>query len=85
MKKESLRDNMTNLELVMNSLAEASATAIARKENPKGLAENADVAKRGGNVAKTARENLEKQLGQSIVTSLNAKDYFRSIENKDEE
>ena len=84
LKKESLRDNMTNLELVMNSLAEASAAAIAKKENPKGLSENAGVAKRGGNVAKTARETLEKQLGQSIVTPLNAKDYFRSIENKEE-
>lgn len=84
LKKENLRDNMTNLELVLNSLAEASATAISRNENPKGLAENADVAKRGGGVAKAARENLEKQLGQSVVTSLNAKDYFKGIEqNKD--
>ena len=85
LKKESLRDNMTNLELVLNSLAEASATAIARNENPKGVTENAGVAKRGGNVAKVARENLERQLGQSIVTPLNAKDYFKSIENKEEE
>ena len=84
LKKESLRDNMTNLELVLNSLAEASTTAIARNENPKGLSENAGVAKRGGGVAKAARENLEKQLGQSIVTRLNAKDYFNSIENKEE-
>ena len=85
LKKESLRDNMTNLELVLNSLAEASATAIARNENPKGLSENKSVAQRGGSVAKSARENLEKQLGQSIVTPLNAKDYFKSIENKEEE
>ena len=84
LKKESLRDNMTNLELVLNSLAEASATAIARNENPKGLSENKSVAQRGGSVAKSARENLEKQLGQSIVTPLNAKDYFKSIENKEE-
>ena len=85
LKKENLRDNMTNLELVLNSLAEASATAIARNENPKGISENAGVAKRGGNVAKVARENLERQLGQSIVTPLNANDYFKSIENKEEE
>ena len=85
LKKENLRDNMTNLELVLNSLAEASATAIARNENPKGISENAGVAKRGGNVAKVARENLERQLGQSIVTPLNAKDYFKSIENKEED
>ena len=85
LKKESLRDNMTNLELVLNSLAEASATAIARNENPKGLSENKSVAQRGGSVAKSAREDLEKQLGQSVVTPLNAKDYFKSIENKEEE
>ena len=85
LKKENLRDNMTNLELVLNSLAEASATAIARNENPKGISENTGVARRGGNVAKVARENLEKQLGQSIVTPLNAKGYFKSIENKEEE
>ena len=85
LKKENLRDNMTNLELVLNSLAEASATAIARNEKPKGISENAGVARRGGNVAKVARENLEKQLGQTIVTSLNAKDYFKNIENKEKE
>ena len=81
--KENLRDNMTNVELLLNSLAEASATEISKKENPKGYGQNADVAKRGGNVAKAARNQLESQLGHSVVTSLNAKDYFRSIEQKE--
>ena len=81
--KENLRDNMTNVELLLNSLAEASATEISKKENPQGYGQNADVAKRGGNVAKAARNQLESQLGHSVVTSLNAKDYFRSIEQKE--
>ena len=81
--KENLRDNMTNVELLLNSLAEASATEISKKEKPQGYGQNADVAKRGGNVAKAARNQLESQLGHSVVTSLNAKDYFRSIEQKE--
>ena len=81
--KENLRDNMTNVELLLNSLAEASATELSKKENPQGYGQNADVAKRGGNVAKAARNQLESQLGHSVVTSLNAKDYFRSIEQKE--
>lgn len=83
--KENLRDNMTNVELLLNSLAEASATEISKKENPQGYGQNADVAKRGGNVAKAARNQLESQLGHSVVTSLNAKDYFKSIEQKEDE
>ena len=82
--KESLRDNMTNVELLLNSLAEASATEISKQENPKGFSQNANVAQRGGNVAKAARTQLESQLGHSVVTSLNAQDYFKSIEQKDQ-
>ena len=78
--KENLRDNMTNVELLLNSLAEASATEISKNEHPKGYDQNADVARRGGHVAKAARNQLESQLGHSVVTSLNAKDYFKSIE-----
>ena len=78
--KENLRDNMTNVELLLNSLAEASATEISKQENPKGYGQNADVARRGGHVAKAARNQLESQLGHSVVTSLNAKDYFNSLE-----
>lgn len=80
--KENLRDNMTNVELLLNSLAEASATEISKQENPNGYGQNADVARRGGHVAKAARNQLEAQLGHSVVTSLNAKDYFNSIEGK---
>jgi hypothetical protein len=82
--KENLRDNMTNVELLLNSLAEASATEISKKENPKGYGQNADVAKRGGHVAKAARNQLESQLGHSVVTSLNAKDYFKGIEQEEQ-
>ena len=78
--KENLRDNMTNVELLLNSLAEASATEISKQENPKGYGQNSDVARRGGHVAKVARNQLESQLGHSVVTSLNAKDYFNSLE-----
>ena len=78
--KENLRDNMTNVELLLNSLAEASATEISKKENPKGYGQNADVARRGGHVAKAARTQLESQLGHSVVSSLNVKDYFASLE-----
>lgn len=82
--KENLRDNMTNVELLLNSLAEASATEISKQENPKGFSQNANVAQRGGNVAKAARTQLESQLGHSVVTSLNAQNYFKSIEQKDQ-
>ncbi len=82
--KENLRDNMTNVELLLNSLAEASATEISKKENPKGYGQNADVAQRGGHVAKAARNQLESQLGHSVVTSLNAKDYFKSLEQDEQ-
>ena len=82
--KENLRDNMTNVELLLNSLAEASATEISKKENPKGYSQNTDVAKRGGHVAKAARNQLESQLGRSVVTSLNAKDYFKSLEQEEQ-
>jgi len=81
--KENLRDNMTNVELLLNSLAEASATEISKNENPKGYGQNADVARRGGNVAKAARTQLESQLGHSVVSPLNAKDYFNSLANEE--
>lgn len=72
LKKESLRDNMTNLELVLNMLAEASTTEISKEKNPKGLEENKDIARKGGNAAKKARLEIEKQTGKSIVSSKNA-------------
>ena len=73
LKKENLRDNMTNLELVLNMLAEASTTEISKKQNPKGLEENKSIARKGGFVAKKARQEIEKQTGESIISSKNAK------------
>ncbi|MEX0598605.1 MAG: Bro-N domain-containing protein [Candidatus Paceibacterota bacterium] len=71
LKKENLRDNMTNLELVLNMLAEASTTEISKKQKPVGLVQNKIVAKKGGTVAKKARLDLEQQLGEGVVTSKN--------------
>jgi len=73
LKKENLRDNMSNLELVLNMLAEASTTEISKKQQPQGLEENKQVAQKGGNAAKQARLEIEKQTGESIVSSGNAK------------
>lgn len=78
LKKENLRDNMTNVELLLNSLAEASATELSRNENPKGFKANANVARRGGTVAKVARKQLEDQLGHSVVSTLNARQYLET-------
>ena len=86
LKKENLRDNMTNVELALNTLAEASATEISKQRNPKGFNQHADVAKNGGRVAKVAREQLEQQLGRSVISSVKANDYLLlSEENKSEE
>ena len=73
LKKENLRDNVTNRELVLNMLAEVSTKDISEAENPDTFARHAQVAKRGGNVAKTAREQLEKELGHSVISPENAK------------
>ena len=64
---------MTNIELVLNMLAEVSATDLSRETDPTGMSESAKIAKQGGSVAKAAREQYEKQSGKKIVTSLNAK------------
>ena len=72
LKKENLRDNMTNLELVLNMLAEASTSEISKKQKPEGFHENVEVAKKGGFAAKQARLEIEKQTGQSIVSPENA-------------
>ena len=73
LKTESLRDNMTNLELVLNMLAEASTTEISKKKQPTTLVENTKVAQQGGSVAATAREKLEIESGEKVVSKLNAK------------
>ena len=64
---------MTNLELVLNMLAETSTTELQKKQKPKTFSQNRDVAKRGGSVAGTARKDLEKKLGESVISPLNAK------------
>ncbi len=69
LKKESLRDNMTNLELVLNMLAEASTTAISNKEEPKDFEENKKVSKEGGNVAGVARKMLEEKVGKKVISN----------------
>ena len=78
LKKENLRDNMTNEELVLNMLAELSATSITRSENPSTMEENKEVAARGGKVARVAREELEAQTGKKVVSPLSAKRFFES-------
>lgn len=75
LRKESLRDNMTNVELMLNGLAEAAATEISQERNPKGYSETAAVAQEGGEVADAARQNLEQRLGRSVVSSKRAKQF----------
>jgi len=72
LKKENLRDNMSNLELVLNMLAEASTTEISKQKQPQGLEQNKDIARKGGNAARQARLEIEKQTGKPIVTTTNA-------------
>lgn len=83
LKKENLRDNMSNMELVLNMLAEVSTTEISKGKNPQTLKENIDVAKEGGSVAKNARLEIESKTGNEIVTSQNAK-YIKQIKDKKE-
>ena len=84
LKKENLRDNMTNTELILNMLAEASAKDISEATNPETLEESMKVAHQGGNVAKVAMEELETRTGKKVVTSLNAKENLGLEGNKDE-
>ena len=77
LKKENLRDNMTNVELALNILAEASTTEISKEKDPSGFEESKVVAKEGGEVAKIAREQLETKIGKSVISHRNAKDFLR--------
>lgn len=81
LKKENLRDNMTNLEMAFNILAEASATELSKQRDPKGFVQQKRVAKDGGSVAKVARKQLESQLGHSVISSAKASDYLPPTEN----
>ncbi len=78
LKKENLRDNMTNEELVLNMLAELSATSITKAKNPQTLDENKQCAQEGGDVARVAREQLESKTGRQVVSPLSAKRFFEA-------
>lgn len=80
LRKENLRDNMTNVELMLNGLAEAAATEMSKRENPKGFAANANIAQRGGNVAHVARKQLEQELGDTVISSKRAMNFTRPPE-----
>lgn len=84
LKKENLRDNMTNEELVLNMLAELSTTSITKAKNPQTLDENKTCAKEGGDVARVAREQLESKTGRSVVSPLSAKRFFEAQQPKGE-
>ena len=83
LKKENLRDNMTNLEIALNILAEASTTELSKQRNPKGYKQQTKVAKEGGSVAKAARNQLESKLGRSVISEAKASDYL--LPNNEEE
>ena len=85
LKKENLRDNMTNMELVLNMLAEVSATEISQAQNPKGLEQHKKVARAGGEVANKAKKELESKTGKKVITSKNAKTLHKQIEKKKDE
>ena len=76
LKKESLRDNMTNVELALNILAEASTAELSKQKNPRGFNQNKTIARQGGSVAKAARAQLESQLGRSVISAAKASDFL---------
>ncbi|MBQ8424877.1 MAG: hypothetical protein IJX17_02510 [Clostridia bacterium] len=85
LKKENLRDNMTNIELVLNMLAEVTTTGISKNENPTTFNESKQIAKRGGNIAKNARLEYEKEIGKSVISPINAKNKILLEVNKNNE
>jgi len=85
LKKENLRDNMTNLELALNTLAEATTTELSKQENPQGMQESANIAQEGGELAKEARVRIEKRLGRSVISPSNAKTSNLLTEKADEQ
>ena len=85
LKKENLRDNMTNVEIALNTLAEASATELSKQRDPKGFKAQKRVAKDGGSVAKAARKQLEGKLGRSVISSEKASDYLLPANDNEEE
>lgn len=82
LKKESLRDNMTNVELALNMLAEASTAEISKEKNPQGYEQSAKIAEEGGSVAKAARKQLESKTGKSAISSEKARDYLLPVQEQ---
>ena len=83
LKKENLRDNMTNTELVLNMLAELSTKRISETTNPDSFDEHSQVAKKGGEIARNARLELEAKTGEKVISPLNAKKGFLKNKNKE--
>jgi hypothetical protein len=83
LKKENLRDNMSNLELVLNMLAEATTTEISKEKKPKNFTENKKIAKQGGTIAGNTRKEIEEKTGKKIINKLNAKDYLEDKKKLD--
>jgi len=84
LKKENLRDNMTNLELVLNMLAEVTTTAISRSRQPETFSESRNIAIEGGNVAGSARKEIEQRIGQPVISPINANDKHALDTNLDD-
>ena len=80
--KENLRDNMTNIELALNTLAEVATTEYSRQSNPQTMVESQRIAQEGGNVARDARQTMERRLGRSVVSPKRASDYIKPIEGE---
>ena len=85
LRKENLRDNMTNVELALNTLAEVATTEYSRQSNPTTMEESKRIAREGGEVARDARKTIEKRLGRTVISSEKASDYIRPIQNSDPE
>lgn len=81
LKKENLRDNMSNLELVLNMLAEATTTEISQEKKPRNFTENKKIAKQGGTIAGNTRKEIEERSGKKVVNKLSAKDYLKDKKN----
>lgn len=81
--KQNLRDNMTNVELALNTLAEVATTEIARQRQTQGMKESRQAAQAGGKIAKNTRDDLERQLGRSVISSSRASDYIKPLEQQD--
>lgn len=81
-RKESLRDNMNDIEVALTDLGEIATRELAKEHKPYGLKQNKEIAKRGGNIAKITRDNLEKELGRTVISNKNALNYKYLDSNK---